>query len=450
MKTFNLRRIFILMSAAGAVTLSNGASAAAFMLWEQDAASIGNYHAGTAAIADDASTAWYNPAGMIRLKNQQLVLGADPILTNFKYSGTIGVNTIVSPFTGLPAAPTPATAQGGSYNTVPFGHYVAPICDRVAIGMSIDVPFGLETDYGNNSFVRYSATLTQLKVVDFTPSIAVKITDQFSIGAGFDAQRLTAELDQVATAGVPGVLLLDTNSQNTASDWGYGYRLGALFQFTPDTRLGVNYHSKVTHHAQGHSSLTGPLALPVGFSSTDAQESLNAFTNVTLPATTSLSLFHDFCQTWDVMGSISYTQWSIFRDLVLQNIAGIQNGINTNNLVVDIGQHYHNAWNFAVGANYHPSNKWIIRTGVGFDETPSNDNYRNLQIPDSDRIALALGAHYQAFKTVGFDAGWTHIFAMNTRINNLTQVVGDETVTTNGSVSGNADVYGLSMTWDMV
>lgn len=443
MKRFKFRRVFLLMSAVGAVSFTSNAMAAAFMLWEQDAASIGNYHAGTAAIADDASTAWYNPAGMVRIKNQQIIFGGDPVLTNLKFTGTVAANTIIDPDTGMPLAPTPASGQAGTFNFVPFVHYVAPITDRFAVGMSIDVPFGLKTDYGNSSFIRYAATLSSLQVIDFTPSIAVKITDHFSLGAGFDVQRLSAELDQVATMGVPG-MMLDTNSRNTASDYGYGYRVGALYQFTPVTRVGVNYHSKVTHHAKGHSYFDGPLA--TNFS----QASNDAFTNVTLPATTSLSLFHGICPSWDVMGSVSYTQWSVLRDIVLQNIAGVQGGLNVNNIVVDIGQHYHNAWNYALGASYHPNDKWIIRTGLGFDESPSNDDYRNLQLPDSDRIAVALGAHYQALKTLGFDVGWTHLFMMNTHINNLSQTMGDETVTTNGSVSGSADVYGLSIRWDIV
>ncbi|MHB1947316.1 MAG: OmpP1/FadL family transporter [Gammaproteobacteria bacterium] len=450
-KRFNLRRLFLLMSMTGfAAGMSGNALASAFQIWEMDAASIGNYHAGTAAIADDASTAMYNPAGMLRIKNQQLIIGADPIITNFQYKGTVQVSTLLVPGPSgafVPAPPQSVTAQGGGFNFVPFGHYVAPISKRFAFGMSIDVPFGLKTDYGSSTAARYAATLTRLQVIDYTPSLGIGITDKFSVGVGLDIQKLSAEFNQFTTVGIEGFILpQDTKSHNEASDTGYGWRVGALYQFTDCTRLGINYRSKVTHHAKGNSYFIGPLATD-GIS----QESTNLKANATLPAVTSFSLFHSVSKCWDIMGTVAFNQWSVFKNLILQNVAGI-NAANehVSDLVVTVPEHYHNAWNVAFGANYHPNEKWIIRTGVGYDESPTNNNYRNLQLPDSDRIALAFGAHFQATKQVSFDAGYTHIFAMNTRINNLSQPFGPEIVTTNGSTKASADVYGLQLRWDIV
>lgn len=448
-KQFNLRRLFLLMSMAGAVGVSNQAMASAFQLWEFDAASIGNYHAGAAAIADDASTAMYNPAGLVRIKNQEFVLGADPILTNFQYKGTVKVSTLLVPtdFGFMPAPGQAVTAQGGGFNIVPFGHYAAPISNRFVFGMSIAVPFGLKTDYGIASAARYAATLTKLQVIDYTPSLGIGITDKLSVGVGLDIQKLSAEFDQITTFGIQGLLAPeDTISQNESSDTGYGWRAGALYQFNDKTRLGVNYRSKVTHHTRGNSYFKGPLATN-GIS----QESNYFKATATLPAVSSLSLFHSLTNCWDVMGTIGYTQWSVLKDLILQNVAGVDaQGVNSNTVVIIIPERYRNSWNYTVGASYHPNNKWILRTGMGYDQTPANNNYRNLQLPDSDRVVFALGAHYQANKQIGFDLGWMHVFAMNTRINNLTETVGPEHVTTNGSVKGGADVYGLQLKWDIV
>src|SRR3990167_6386814 len=93
----SIRRGFVrlrTLTSIGIYFYSSLASASAFQLWEQDAASIGNYHAGYAAAAEDASTAFYNPAGLTRFKEQQLVVSADNIFTSFKYRGTVRVNTI--------------------------------------------------------------------------------------------------------------------------------------------------------------------------------------------------------------------------------------------------------------------------------------------------------------------------------------------------------------------
>jgi long-chain fatty acid transport protein len=438
---FTMKKLFLLMSAAGSLTLSQYAMASAFQLWEQDAASIGNYHAGMTSEAADASTAFYNPAGLVRIKNQQVIAGGDAVLTDFRYKGTVAVSELND------TSPQPVQAQGGGFNFVPFVHYAAPISDHFVFGFSVVVPYGLQTDYGSNTILRYAATLTSVKVIDITPSLGIAFNDKFSVGFGIDTQRIAGDFNQAAT-GVDGSPLYETQSTNTGNGSAYGYHLGALFQMSPDTRIGIGYHSQVVHHLKGTSNFVGQLAND-GLGGT--QTSNNLETSATLPPSTTVSLFHTINPTWDVMGSVTYTQWSVFKNLILNNVAGIDvNHNSTNNLQVFVVEQYRNSWSYSVGANYHVNNKWMFRGGLGYDETPSNNRFRNVQLPDSDRIAAALGAHFQATETIGFDAGWTHIFAMNTRINNLSQQVGPELVTTNGTVHGGADVYGLQVKWDIL
>jgi long-chain fatty acid transport protein len=150
------------------------------------------------------------------------------------------------------------------------------------------------------------------------------------------------------------------------------------------------------------------------------------------------------------MGTVIYTQWSVFNQLILQNVAGISGGVSNSGILVIMPENYRNTWNYAVGANYHINENWFLRTGIGYDETPSNNQYRNLQFPTSNQVAVALGTHFQATKTLGFDLGWTHLFAMNARINNLSLATGDQVTTTNGSITSSADVYGLELKWDIV
>ena len=102
---FAFKKLFMILLSAGMLGLSQQASAAAFQLWELDGASIGNYHAGAAAVAEDASTAFYNPAGLIRIKNQELVLGGDSVVTDIRFKGTVAVNTL------FPPTPNPVAAR---------------------------------------------------------------------------------------------------------------------------------------------------------------------------------------------------------------------------------------------------------------------------------------------------------------------------------------------------
>jgi long-chain fatty acid transport protein len=446
-KPFNFQRLFLLMSTAGIFAItSHSAFAAAFQLWEQDGATVGNYHAGRAAEAADASTGYYNPAGLVRIHNQQLVLGLDPVLTDFQFNGTVDVSTIGLPDTD---GPQPASAQGGNFALIPDLSYSTPINDRLTFGLSIVSPFGLKTNYGASAPTRYVTTETSLEVVDLSPSLGFAVNDKLSLGVGFDAEYARAEFDLMAGNPFLNNILdfnFDTTSHNVGTSYAYGYHLGVLYQFSEQTRVGLAYHSKITHHLRGSSKFYGPLAND-GLGG--LQESDNLKTNATLPATTVLSLFHTLNSAWDIMGTVGYTQWSELSQIVLENTAAISNGVSNNDVTVIIPEQYRNTWNFSVGGNYHLNEQWMFRSGVGFDETPSDNRYRNLQLPDSDRIAVAVGTHYQATKSWGFDFGWTHFFAMNTRINNLSQQVGDQVTVTNGSVQANADVFGLQAKWDI-
>lgn len=429
-----------------AMCFTSVAEASSFQIWEQDGASVGNYHAGYAALANDASTSFYNPAGMTRIKNQQLVVAVDGIRTSFEYNGTVSTNTLPSPLA--------AKVNGGVFVAVPSLHYVAPINDKVGFGFSVVVPFGLKTNYGDGSNMRYLATMSSLEVLDISTSLAYQFNPQISFGAGVDFQRVKAELDSVAglfyTTPPPGFPNFDTTSTNKADGSAYGYHLGGLYQFSPDTRAGLSYHSQVKHHLTGNSKFNGQLASPFldqpGFLISN-----DAYVNLTLPAYTALSAYHKFHPQFAVMGSAIYTQWSVVDSIILNNLAGRNaSSIPSTTLTVELPENYRDTWNLAIGVDYYLNCAVTLKAGLGFDQTPVRDQYRDVRIPDNNRYIVALGGHYQAAKTVGFDLGWSHFFADQSKINPPPLVVGGAILSANGKVDGSADVVGLQVTWDIL
>lgn len=410
--------------------------ASAFQLWEQDGASVGHYHAGYAAEANDASTAFYNPAGLTRFQNQQIVIAANSVLTNLKYVGSIRINSVDN------NAPQTVTAQGGSFSVIPAIHYVTPLSSRVNLGFSVDVPFGSITNYGKSTFLRYVSTQTSLMVIDASPSLGIKVTDHASIGFGPDVQSAKAEFNQVGTLGDP---VTDSDGINKATGTGYGAHAGALYEFTPTSRVGLSYHSQVVFHLTGNSLFTGPI--PSFF---DGDVTSTAKLKMTLPPYTALSAYHHFNPKVAVMGSVIYTQWSTIKTIVLQNVAGLSGGEPSTNIVVTIPQYFRNTWNYSAGMDYLVSDQVKLRSGVGYDQTPVINGYRTAALPDNSRVVVAFGGHYQATKAVGLDVSWSHVFVNKAHIGPPLQVTGDESVETNGSVSGGADVFGAQVVWDMV
>lgn len=433
----NQKLIFSCMLALGAIEFSSAANAAAFQIWEQSGASIGNYHAGYAAEAGDASTAFFNPAGITRFQNQQLVVGGAAIMSSFKYRGSVNVMTPITAF-----GSNAVTAQGGTFSVVPDLHYVAPISDCVGFGFSIDVPFGLKTSYNDDTFIQYAATFSQINVVDYSPDLALQFTDKASVGAGFDIQRMDLQLDNTSLnpifIGPIPIGVKNTSVSNKLNDTGYGGHFGLLYQFTPETRVGVSYHTHVSHHLTGDSNFSAML------------KSDNTWTNINLPAYTSAGVYSQVAPQWALMGNVIYTEWDTFKQLVLHNAAGYTATGPSRSIVVVSPQHYRNTWNLSGGADYLATERMTLKGGLGYDESPIRNAYRTVVLPDNNRFIIALGAHYDASKRVGLDIGWSHFFIKESKVNPPAQVTGVQSTTTNGHVTGGADVLGGQVTWNIV
>jgi len=373
------------------------------------------------------------------------------VSSNIKYKGTVSTNTYLS------GAPQNVTAQAGAFSSLPDFHYVAPITNRLGFGLSVVAPFGLKTNYGRGTAIQYAATMTRLQVVDVSPALGFSITPQISVGAGVDAQRMGGEFDQVGTIG-PGT---DSDGKSKGWDTAWGYHVGGLYQLRDTTRFGLTYNSQVVHHLRGNSYLVGPVAATANFIAGipgNAIVSGNTNVHLTLPAFTTLSAYHELNQRWAMMATAIYTQWSVFENLTLKNVAAANLGVvggtvvpvPSTNTTVNIPTHYRNTWNVSLGTEFHATDKVTLRSGIGYDQSPVTNTYRNLQVPDNDRYALAFGGHFQATKALGFDLGWTHLFVFNrTVVNPPAQAVGAQVTTINGTVNTSADVVGMQVTWNI-
>lgn len=434
----SLKLVVLGMALAGASTQS---TASGFQLFEGNAVNIGDFGAGGAAIAEDASTATYNPAGLVRIKTPQLVLSAVGIRTKADFSGS---NAWQVPIPIIPSYAQTGSASGGGFKVVPAFHYAVPLNERVVFGFSVTAPFGLATDYDTTSVVRYEATKSEVKTLDLSPSLGVKINEQLSIGAGINLQKLDATLNSAtripyANLKKARIDFADGQSTNKAASWAFGWHAGALYQFTPATRVGINYASQIKHHLTGTSSLTVP-DLNLTLTGADTLTS-----DITLPPVTTLSAYHDVNDRWALLGSVAYTQWDKVDNIALNNVRGFL----SNKITVTLPENFRNTWRVAVGTNYKLNEQWLLRAGVGFDQTPVNNTDRGVRLPDGDRMGLAVGAHYQPTKALGIDMGYTHLFIKDGDINHTLHADISQ-VNTVGTVKSAADLLGLQVTWSIV
>src|SRR5262245_29702903 len=263
--------------AAAIAGISAPASAAFFALAEQSASGMGTAFAGGAAIAEDASTVWYNPAGMTRLDRPQLVVAGHYVDPSFK--GTVNNSTSVlgAPISGG------AGKDPGESAFIPNLYYTHPLTKEFSVGAAINVPFGLATEYDATWAGRYHAIRSDIKSMNINLAGAYKFNNVVSGGVGVNYQRFEAELSQAvdfatictlagASAGCgytapganggpfnPTVNPLDGNAKVTADSNGWGYNLGLLLQLENDFRVGFAYRSKIKQSLSGNFDITRPV-----------------------------------------------------------------------------------------------------------------------------------------------------------------------------------------------
>jgi long-chain fatty acid transport protein len=364
------------------------AQAAGFALIEQSGSGMGNAFAGGSAIAEDASTIFFNPAGMTYIEGTQAVGALHLINPNAEFNDKGSIKA-----QGFP----PRGDEGpnaGDLAFVPNFYFMTEINPSVKVGIGLNAPFGLKTEYGDKWVGRFQADKSEVKTININPAIAFKFNDQLSLGFGVSAMWAEATL----TRQVNRVVAPETDVKIKGDDWGFGFNLGAIYQATADTRIGLAYRSKVEQHLDGKAKFGAPLSA----GNTDVKA------DVTLPENFSVSAFSRLNDTWDLMGDVTWTRWSQFKELRIVRDNGTTLALTPEN--------WDNTMRYSVGVNYHYSDALKLRAGLAYDEEAISDKFRTARIPGNDRKWLSLGAGYQITPASKFDVGYSHLFISDASI----------------------------------
>ncbi len=386
---------------------SGSASAAGFQLLEQNASGIGNSYAGSAAVAEDASTVFFNPAGMAFLARGKahVALGLDLVKPSVRFSdsGTV-----------MPAGISARGGNGGDAGDlayIPDTYLVLPITDKLSVGLGLNAPFGLKTEYDSNWVGRFLAIKSEIKTVNLNPSISYKLTDGLALGFGVNYQYFKAELSNAVnfSAVIPG---LEGLAKISGDDRAWGWNVGAMFQLSPATRLGLAYRSAIKYEVDGNVNFTRPVT---GIAPADA--ALNAAApngairvNLKVPDNFTVSGIHQLNDRWQLLGDLSWTGWSKIPRLEVYRSSGA--------LLSREELQWRDTYRVAVGANYQYDSNWKLRVGVAYDQSPVGDQYRAARLPDDNRTWLSLGAQYRLSKDAMIDVGYAYLWVDDSSTNN--------------------------------
>ena len=469
----------LLAASVGVASLSAGSVfAAGFQLNEHSVSAMGRANAGAASHADNAAILARNPAASTSFDSVELSIALHAINPDVDVEGTnrftaAGVKIIgggaysatFAPIYGgaggdlnnLPGylaeaaqgqtptflsaadgvafgtaaadpAPTTAQTQAEGYastvvadasatdiapNALVPGFYVAiPVTEKLAFGVSANSYFGLSSDYGNVYSASEHAGETSIETYYLTPSVAYKITDSISIGLGLQYiygkglihSFSSSVLGDPIVGVVPeGETLLKLDGDGDA----FGYQLGLMWDINGSSSIGFRYQSEVDLDFEGDIELYN--------ASKQGADLGKGILTANLPAVAEVGYSNQVSESWTIHGSVLYTGWSSFENLTAKIEKGGDFTADQEKLLKE--ENWEDAYTFSIGADYALNEITTVRAGITYDESPVQDEYRTLTIPDADRMWYSMGATIKVGDGGSIDASLLYIDGKSASVN---------------------------------
>ena len=356
--------------AVASLSASSPAHAGAFAIRTQSAYGQGLSFAGIAA-GGSLSSMYWNPANLSDVERIRTELVASGIFPD------VNVKLEPRPLLGLPGS-----NEGDITHTafVPAAYAAYRLNERVVFGVGVNVPFGLATEYDDDSILHQSgvAGKSEVSSLNVNPAVSIQATDWLALALGAQVQYLEARLTRQAL-GALGPSTLD------GDDVGAGLTAGIKLVPVAGTEIGLGYRSSVEHDLDGTLDTANAGVFDVRY------QGLN------LPDIVTLGIRQRLTDRVRVMAGAEWTNWSQFNTVDIEGAPAS----------IELPFEYDDGWLFSLGGEVDIGDRATVRAGIGYELSPIDDNVRNYRLPDNDGILLSAGTSYRLGERLSFDVGYT-------------------------------------------
>jgi long-chain fatty acid transport protein len=375
--------------------------AGALYIYEMSNASEAGYGgAGMVARANDAGTAFSNPAGMTRFDEPEMLAGGLGVYieANFKTNDS---NTATGPDGKVNRRVIPA----GSFS------YIRPLSDKLKLGFSVHNYFGLAIDWKDDWVGRYSSTNVAILAPQFQPSVGYKVNDWLSVGAGA-ALTLGYLNDKMRVADPGGGN--DGKIKLSDADWAMQYNFGIMLEPWDHTRIGLRYLTETDLNFKDQPRVTG-----IGFPDPDLDPNRNSRRldlGITMPQTISAGIHHQWSDDVALLGSVGWEEFS--------KMGKVQVGLNEQGISTTLDEGFRDVWHFGVGAEYKYAPGWEMTLGFSVDSSMATDQTRPITIPLGTLYRYAIGFKREVRDDLTVGGGLTWIWEGNLPVKDTGDVSG--------------------------
>jgi len=324
--------------------------------------------------------------------------------------------------------------DAGDWAFIPNGYISWAVNKDLYVGLGIGGPFGNATKYDKPWKGSAQSNEFDIKTININPSIAYRVNEQVSLGAGFSWQKI--EADYYRQVGIfPG--LAGVKSHMSISDDAWGWNVGALFTLSPATKVGLSYRSAIQYHTDGKVTLAAdgsPASVPTAGALIAGGGASDVKADLKVPDTFILSVTQQLSDRWEMLGDVSWTGWSSIQDVDIIRTSGKLYGQPAQILHAD----FDDTWRVALGANYKYTDAIKFMFGIAYDQTPvKNASTRLTSLPDNDRTWFTVGTQWKPAKEQTLELGLAYLYIPKTNINQNESSVNP--LTNRGTVTGSYD-----------
>ncbi len=390
--------------------------AGGFQLNESGVKAVGMGGAFCSGYGGDATTLFYNPAGMTQLSNG-LHLSAG--LAN------------ISPGAKFFHNETQTTTELEPWSfQIPNFYAVYNMKDmHLAFGVGVFVPFGLGTQWADNWVGRYIAVKTYLQTISINPNVAYSLLDdKLTLSAGINYTMGNVELKQKVPISIGNEGEMNMKGDGNTISW----NAALSYLITPKMRLGASYRSNIKLDMNGDATFTFNPPLPTLFADGPGGATIN------LPYDLRTGLSYEVDNNLRLELGFQMVGWSSYDTLAINFNRGPGHpfkdsaGVKVDSAgSVKNPRMYKDSWILRFGADYKISDDFSARAGVNYDPAPVDAKYTQPFLPDADRLGFTLGVSYNITKQFTVDAAYFYVNGADRVVKGEAREAGEPTTSNN-------------------
>jgi long-chain fatty acid transport protein len=294
---------------------------------------------------------------------------------------------------------------------IPTLHYVSPDQGDWRYGLSITAPAGLSKRWDTPE-QKTSAEEFTLKTVEINPTLAYKVSENFSIGGGVRAVYAEGVVKSDGLV-APGNVAKRDLEGNT---FDYGYNLALTYRTTDDLRLSATYRSHIELDIEGNAKL---------YKNSVLHHDTDTSVKIHIPAAASLALAYDVTPKTTAEFVAERTYWSVYENLDFEYSDTITDPVLKASFDDPKAKDWKDTNAYRLGVTHRYSDDLTLMVGYLKDKSPIPNHTLAYELPGSDTTSYSGGFLYKLNenKSIGF----AYLYADKKDRDNSTKVSGNFT-----------------------